>query len=90
VTTLFGRTIELRYSDASQCAWGRISNGTIGDEIWVDRSSDGGDNWEPRLGLTSISSGTNVFTSQWRDAGVLMRACGRAHDRMDIACTGWF
>ncbi|HCT76773.1 MAG TPA: peptidoglycan endopeptidase [Micromonosporaceae bacterium] len=87
---LFGRTIELRYSDATQCAWGRISNGSIGDEIWVDRSSNRGESWEPRLGLTSITSGRDVYTRQWRDAGVVMRACGRAGDRPDIECTDWF
>lgn len=88
--TLYGRTIELRYSDLTQCAWGRISNGSVGDEIWTDRSRDNGANWEPRLGLTRITSGRDVFTTQWRDAGVVMRACGRAGDRPEIVCTDWF
>jgi cell wall-associated NlpC family hydrolase len=89
-TTLFGRLIELRYSDASQCAWGRISNGNVADIIWVDRSSDGGATWEPQLGYTTIGSGRDQHTNQFRDAGVVTRACGMAGDRPDIACTDWF
>jgi len=89
-TVLFGRLIELRYADVTQCAWGRISNGSIGDHVWVDRSFDFGATWQPQLGYASISSGRDQHTNQWRDAGVLMRACGQAGDRPDIACTDWF
>jgi hypothetical protein len=39
-TTVWGRTVELRYNSTTACAWGRIIGGTIGDEIWVDRSGD--------------------------------------------------
>ncbi|MGW0390472.1 NlpC/P60 family protein [Streptomyces sp. NPDC003042] len=88
-TTVWSRTVELRYSDTTECAWGRISNGSVGDEVWVDRSVDGGRSWD-RLGYTRITSGREVFTPQFDDHAVLMRACGKAGDRVEISCTGWF
>jgi hypothetical protein len=89
-TTVHSRVIELRYSAKLRCAWGRISNGSVGDEIWVDRSSDGGKTWESKLGRRTISSGRDAHTTMWSDAGKLMRACGKAGDRSEIACTGWY
>lgn len=89
-TTLFGRTIELRYNSTTACAWGRIVGGTIGDEIWVDRSGDGGDNWDPMLGYTSVTSGGDAHTTQWNDNGLVMRACGTNGRGGSIACTDWF
>ena len=88
--SLWGRLIELRYTNVTQCAWGRISNGRVGDEVWTDRSFDGGGTWQPRLGLAAITSGADVFTVQYRDSGVLMRACGKATDHPEVACTDWF
>ncbi|WP_198153994.1 NlpC/P60 family protein [Catenuloplanes japonicus] len=88
--TVLGRTIELRYSDATECAWGRITNGTIGDQVWTDRSTDNGATWTAKLGLTAITSGTDAFTTQWNDSGVVMRACGRPAGRTDEVCTSWF
>ncbi|MET9373832.1 NlpC/P60 family protein [Streptomyces sp. NPDC002992] len=87
--TVWGRSIELRYSDTTECAWGRIGNGSVGDEVWVDRSVDGGKSWD-KLGYTRITSGRDVFTPQFNDHAVVMRACGKAGDRVEIACTGWF
>lgn len=89
-TTLFGRTIELRYNSTTACAWGRIIGGTIGDEIWVDRSGDGGDNWDPMLGYTTVTSGGDAHTTQWNDNGLVMRACGTNGRGGSIACTNWF
>jgi peptidoglycan DL-endopeptidase RipA len=90
-TSLYGRGIELRYHRSSRCAWGRIRNGSPGDEIWTDRSSDGGRNWEPKLGAARINSGyTQKYTVMFNDAGKLMRACGKAGNRKEVACTGWY
>jgi cell wall-associated NlpC family hydrolase len=89
-TTLLGRTIELRYNDTTACAWGRISGGTVGDEIWVDRSGDGGGTWESMLGFTRVDSGGDAFTTQWNDNGPVMRACGSNGPGGQIACTAWY
>jgi peptidoglycan DL-endopeptidase RipA len=88
--TVLGRTIELRYSDATECAWGRITGGTAGDRVWTDRSTDNGVTWTAKLGLTTVTSGTDAFTTQWNDSGVVMRACGQPTGRTDVVCTGWF
>lgn len=89
-TTVFGRTVELRYNGTTQCAWGRITGGAPGDEIWVDRSADGGATWSPMLGFTTITSGNDAYTTQWNDAGLVMRACGTNGPGGAIECTGWF
>ncbi|MCX5264687.1 NlpC/P60 family protein [Streptomyces sp. NBC_00199] len=88
--TVFGRTVELRYNSTTACAWGRIVGGTVGDEIWVDRSNDGGDTWEPMLGYTTVTSGGDAYTTQWNDNGLVMRACGTNGKGGSIVCTGWF
>ncbi|MEU8986253.1 DUF2690 domain-containing protein [Streptomyces sp. NPDC048558] len=89
-TTVFGRAVELRYSSTTQCAWGRIIGGTVGDEICVDRSADGGETWNSMLGFTTITSGNDAYTTQWNDAGLVMRACGTNGPGGGIECTGWF
>ncbi|MER6185233.1 NlpC/P60 family protein [Streptomyces sp. NPDC001652] len=89
-TTVFGRTVELRYNGTTECAWGRITGGTVGDEIWVDRSADGGNTWQPMLGYTVVTSGNDAYTTQWNDSGLLMRACGTNGRGGSIECTGWF
>lgn len=84
-----GRLIELRYSNATECAWGRISSGGLGDEVWVDRSYDNGHTWD-QLGITTITSGNSNFTVQYNDHAVVMRACGQVYLTFEIACTGWW
>jgi hypothetical protein len=39
---VWNRKIELRYHSGTRCAWGRISNGLSGDQVWVDWDDDGG------------------------------------------------
>lgn len=85
--TLYGRLFELRYSATTECAWARISNGSIGDEVWLDRSFDGGAHWQQWLGYTRITSGRDAFTNQWNDNDLLMRARGKAGDRVEVVCT---
>ena len=89
--TQFGRLIELRFDTTNRCAWGKISNGSVGDQIWVDRSFDHGRTWQPQLGFTTIQSGRDTHTREYDDAGVVMRACGKAGNRAQIACTDpWY
>jgi hypothetical protein len=88
---LFGRKIELRYHTNERCAWGRISNGSPGDEIWVDRSFDNGHTWQSKLGAAKINRGyTQKYTVMFDDQNVKMRACGKAGNRRAVACTRWY
>ncbi len=88
--TLFGRTFELRFHSGANCAWGKISNGSRGDSVWVDWSIDGGDTWK-QLSVTRIPyGGRQVYTVAHNHSGYTMRACGKAGNRPDIACTGWW
>jgi predicted alpha-1,6-mannanase (GH76 family) len=97
-TTLFGRTITLHFDDDDAMGWASIENGNPGDEVWLDRSMDGGRTWSggSRLGNTAIPSGQRGWRTQmynvddWNNLGVgALRACGKAGDRADIACTPW-
>lgn len=87
---LYGRKIELRYNKTDRCAWGKISNGSPGDEIWVDRSFDNGRTWQSKLGLTKINYGRTQYTMMFDDKKVKMRACGKAGNRAEVACTDWY
>lgn len=96
--TLFSRSIALHFDDAAAMGWASIDNGSPGDEVWLDRSFDGGRSWSSgsRLGNTAIPSGqrgrrTLMYNvDDWGAHGVgALRACGKAGDRPDIACTPW-
>jgi predicted alpha-1,6-mannanase (GH76 family) len=96
--TIFGRTLRLHFDDNDAMGWASIENGSPGDEVWLDRSMDGGRSWSAgsRLGNTSIPAGQNGWRTQmynvddWNNLGVgALRACGKAGDRPDIACTPW-
>ena len=88
VTTLNGRVVELRASNVSKCAWGRISHGTPGEEIWTDREEPSAEGHEDFLGYTRIDSGSAKYTEAFKNDGKLMRACGSSQGV--IECTGWF
>jgi predicted alpha-1,6-mannanase (GH76 family) len=97
-TTLFGRTVRLHFDDADAMGWASIEGGSPGDEVWLDRSFDGGRTWASgsRLGNTAIPAGQTGRRTQmynvddWNNHGVgALRACGKAGDRPDIACTPW-
>ena len=98
-TTQWGRNIVLHVSDADDMAWASIDNGQPTDEVWMDRSYDGGATWssDSKLGDTTIPSGQtgwrtmmyNFDNPSGGQHGVL-RACGKAGNRPEISCTGWF
>jgi len=96
---LFFRKISIFVSDSENVAFAKIENGDPNDEVWIDRSWNGGRSWEDgvRIGNIAIPSGsrevtTNLFNIDGsfseRQIGVL-RACGKAGERDDIACTAW-
>lgn len=96
--TLFSRTFELHFNDADAMGWASVGNGSPGDEVWLDRSFDGGRTWasNSRLGATKIPTGQSGWRTlmynvdDWAGHGVgALRACGKAADRPDIACTPW-
>lgn len=96
--TVYARRIVLHFDDTDAMAWGSIDNGNPGDEVWLDRSFDGGRTWSQggELGDTTIPSGRRGWRTlmynvdDWNTRGVgAMRACGKAGDRAEIACTPW-
>src|SRR2546423_548507 len=95
VSTLLlnGRRLALHVSDAAGMAWGTITGGRAGDEVWLDRSFDGGASWP---GGSSLGRTTSSRTARFNatDAGSLLyggavRACGRAVEGQNGACTPW-
>ncbi|MFJ9481457.1 DUF2690 domain-containing protein [Streptomyces mirabilis] len=86
-TTAGNATVQLRYSTTTRCAWGRITNAQVGDQVWVDRSYDGGGTYE-HLGGTYVNSGSDTHTPSYYDGGLLMRACG--HSGGITRCTSWY
>lgn len=96
-TTIFGRSIELHIDDSLAMGWAIIANGDPTDEVWLDRSFDGGKTWADgsKLGDTTIPSGSRTTTTAMynlNDTGSsgVLRACGKAGNRPNIVCTGWF
>ncbi|GHH85566.1 hypothetical protein GCM10018793_54070 [Streptomyces sulfonofaciens] len=85
-TSIRSRGIELRYNGT--CAWGRIF-GSPGDLVWVDRSFDNGRTWE-QLSVTAINTGGSNHTDAFNNKGNLMRACGKAGNYPEVACTTWW
>ncbi len=97
-TTLFGRTFRLHFDDADAMGWGSVEGGSPGDEVWLDRSMDGGRSWAggSKLGATTVPTGQTGWRTQmynvddWANEGVgALRVCGKAGDRPDITCSPW-
>ncbi|MFJ9150367.1 glycoside hydrolase family 76 protein [Streptomyces sp. NPDC102270] len=96
--TLFARTFVLHFDDADAMGWASVGNGSPGDEVWMDRSFDGGRTWSSgsRIGATTIPAGRTDWRTlmynvdDWANHGVgALRACGRAADRTDIVSSPW-
>ncbi len=97
-TSVFSRNITLHLDDGDAMGWASIDTGSPGDEVWMDRSFDGGRTWASgsKIGDTTIPTGqtgwrTGMYNNDdWANLGVgALRACGKAGDRPDIACTPW-
>ena len=96
--SIYSRTLALHFDDTDAMAWASIDNGNPGDEVWIDRSFDGGRSWGSgsRLGSAVVPGSYRGWRTQmfnvddWGANGVgAMRACGKAGDRPEIACTAW-
>ena len=97
-TTVHSRQIALHLDDADAMGWASIENGAPGDEVWLDRSFDAGRSWPggSKLGDATVPAGNRGWRTlmfnvdDWANRGVgLLRACGKAGDRPEIACTAW-
>jgi hypothetical protein len=96
--TVWSRTITLNFDDADDMVWANIADGSPTDEVWLDRSFDGGQTFASgsQLGDTTIPSGDtgwrtlmyNVDNPSADGVGAV-RACGKAGNRTDVACTPW-
>jgi predicted alpha-1,6-mannanase (GH76 family) len=96
--TLHGRRFVLHLNDADAMGWASVDGGGAGDEVWLDRSFDGGRSWPDgaRLGDSRVPAGAGGWRTgmynvdDWGARGVgALRACGKAGDRPEIACTPW-
>ncbi|MFF8033638.1 MULTISPECIES: glycoside hydrolase family 76 protein [unclassified Streptomyces] len=96
--TVHARSVALHFDDTDAMGWASLGNGGPGDEVWLDRSFDGGRTWSSgsRLGHTTVPSGQRAWRTlmynvdDWGAHGVgALRACGKAGDRPEIACTAW-
>ncbi len=95
---LSGRRIAL-HIDNRGMAWGTIDAGRAGDEVWLDRSWNEGASWPggSSLGRVGVGSGsaaakTKLYaTADPRSKlyGGAVRACGRAVEGQNGACTAW-
>ncbi|MEV0570074.1 glycoside hydrolase family 76 protein [Dactylosporangium sp. NPDC050588] len=96
-STLYGRRFTMHLNDTDAMAWASLDNGKAGDEVWMDRSFDGGRTWvDSRIGYATVpAGGTARRTAQfnvdnWAANGVgALRACGKAGDRPELTCTAW-
>ncbi|MCG5468959.1 glycoside hydrolase family 76 protein [Micromonospora sp. LAH09] len=96
--TIYGRQISLHVNDIDAMSWAVIGNGNPGDQSWLERSFDGGRTFvaDGRLGLAPIPSGVRTGRTamynvdDWATSRVgALRACGKAGDRPETACTAW-
>lgn len=71
--------VKLRYSEAHGCAWGWVGGPNEDVEVWLDRSFDDGQTWEPQLAKRNIQSGDeNTYTAPFRvGSSSSVRACGQ-------------
>lgn len=83
----WGRQITLRFIDGARCGWALIANGTAGDLVWIERTTNPGN----PLGLQRIRSGNrSTYTGVYDDANKQIRACGKASNRVEVKCTIWY
>jgi predicted alpha-1,6-mannanase (GH76 family) len=96
--TIYGRQISLHFNDTDAMSWAVIGLGNPGDQAWLERSFDGGRTFaaDGRLGIVSIPAGQRTGRTamynvdHWAANGVgALRACGKAGDRPETACTAW-
>lgn len=98
-TVIYSRHIVLHFDDSDDMAWASIDTGSPTDEVWMDRSWDGGYTWSDgsKIGDTTVPAGQTGWRTlmynvdDWSvHPGVgVVRACGKAGNRSEISCTPW-
>jgi hypothetical protein len=80
---LYGRVIYLWYCHES--GWhGQIANGSAGDQVWLYGLTQ-----NPTAFATIPGGQTSANTPDVGGAGSPWKACGKANDRPEAACTPW-
>ncbi|HEV3360994.1 MAG TPA: glycoside hydrolase family 76 protein [Pseudonocardiaceae bacterium] len=96
--TVGSRQFQLHLDDNDDMGWAAITGTQPGDQLWLDRSFDGGATWDTgsKLGATTTPSGypgwrTLMYNvDDWNTGGVgLLRACGEPVGTTAISCTSW-
>jgi predicted alpha-1,6-mannanase (GH76 family) len=90
----WSRNIHLHISYPDLMGWASIETGSPGDEVWIDRTFTAGADWQGKLGDTFVPGGQSGWRTQmfsFVDGSRVgrLRACGKAGDRPEIACTPW-
>ncbi len=99
-TTLYGRTIRLHVDQKNSMAWASIDTGGACDEIWLDRSWDGGSTWPRRFLARPHQHPVRCHRHPYRDVrhprsargllyGGAVRACGREASHNEGSRTRW-
>jgi predicted alpha-1,6-mannanase (GH76 family) len=93
---VLGRTVKLHVSDPDDLGWASVTGGAAGDQVWLDRTWNGGANWDGHTGLAAVPAGsTATRTAMYqlddkpRHRIGALRACARPAGAGDIACTAW-
>jgi hypothetical protein len=90
------RSIKLHLSLSNQAGWASIENGSPGDQTWIERRPGSSGGATEVLGTTSIPSGNRGWRTLMYKmgdptaTGPQLRACGKAGDREEVACTDWY
>jgi predicted alpha-1,6-mannanase (GH76 family) len=91
-----GRIVTLHISDPDDLGWASIAQAVPGDEVWLDRTFDGGFNWDGKVGAVTLAAGQQTartlmyqLDDKPRHGIGALRACGRSATTGDIGCTAW-
>jgi len=93
-----GRTVQLHLADDDPMGWASVESAHQGDQVWLDRSWDGGSTWADgsKLGNTTTPSGysgwrTSLFNNDdWNNLKIgYLRACYKSVSTGTNYCTGW-
>jgi len=93
-TVVLGRDLRLNIDDTDKTAFAVLSRAEPTDQVWLDRSWDGGRTWEGKVGATRVprlAHGTSTAAESLEKdrANGVVRACGEAGNRSQVACTRW-
>jgi hypothetical protein len=89
-TGVWSRNVLLHFSSPDGMAWASIESASLADEVWLDRSLDDGQTWDPKVGDTCDPDNHQGWRTQmYSSKGGWLRACGKAGNQPDIACTSW-